>query len=191
MKKIFFLTFIVFLSASSLFAQDVITKKTGEDIQAKVLEIGLTEVRYKNFDNQGGPTIVILKSDILIIRYENGTKDIFKEDSTANPEELYMKGQKDASRYYKKYEPAATGTLIPSIISPIVGLIPAIACSSTQPKMTNLAYPDESLMKKPPYFNGYTERARKIKKRKVWNNWLIGLVSNVVIIILLTSGNGQ
>ncbi|MCD4792541.1 MAG: hypothetical protein K8R54_04855 [Bacteroidales bacterium] len=60
-------------------AQDVITKTDGSDISAKVLEITITEVKYKKFENLSGPIFTLLKSDVLMIRYENGTKDIFNE----------------------------------------------------------------------------------------------------------------
>lgn len=77
MKKIILTTLTVIFTLGICFSQDVITKKSGEDVQAKVLEVGLSEVKYKNFDNQNGPILTILKTDVLMIRYENGTKDIF------------------------------------------------------------------------------------------------------------------
>jgi len=60
-------------------AQDLITKKDGTDISAKVLEVTITEIKYKKFENLSGPIFTMLKSDVLMIRYENGTKDIFNE----------------------------------------------------------------------------------------------------------------
>ena len=67
------------LTASFCFSQDVILKKSGENISAKVTEITTTEIKYKKFDFQDGPTFIIPKSDVLTIRYQNGTKDIFNE----------------------------------------------------------------------------------------------------------------
>lgn len=65
-------------------AQDVITTKDGADIQAKILEITQTEVKYKKQSNPEGPTYTINKSDVLIIRYNNGEKDIFKDAPEKN-----------------------------------------------------------------------------------------------------------
>ena len=75
MKKItsLILALALFLSA---FSQDIIIKRNGDEIKAKVLEVALTIVKYKNFDNLNGPTYEILKSEIFMIKYENGTKDI-------------------------------------------------------------------------------------------------------------------
>ncbi len=60
-------------------AQDLITKTDGTDISAKVLEVTTSVIKYKKFENQDGPIYNIKKSDVLMIRYENGTKDIFNE----------------------------------------------------------------------------------------------------------------
>ena len=64
----------------NLNAQDVITKRNGDDIEAKVLEILDSEIKYKKFNFLDGPTYTEKKSEILIIRYENGSKDIFVEE---------------------------------------------------------------------------------------------------------------
>jgi len=76
-------TFLFFaaccVSVASTFAQDVITLKSGEEIQALVQEIGDIDVKYKKFDNRNGPTYSLKKSDIFMIRYANGSKDVFTE----------------------------------------------------------------------------------------------------------------
>jgi len=40
------------------------------------------------------------------------------------PEDLNIKGQIDAARHYKRYKGAATGTLITSLLSPVIGRLP-------------------------------------------------------------------
>ena len=78
MKNLLFI-FIVLLGFTS-YAQDIITTKKGEDIKAKVLEINIHEVKYKKVENPDSPIYTLLKSDILMIRYDNGSKDIAKVD---------------------------------------------------------------------------------------------------------------
>ncbi len=70
------------LFAFSVFSQDIITKKSGEDISAKITEVTQTEIKYKKFDNIEGPIFSVLKSEVIMIRYENGTKDIFNDITT-------------------------------------------------------------------------------------------------------------
>lgn len=83
MKKILFAA-IVFLCFSALAkAQDVITRTDGTDIKAKVTDILPDVVKYKKFNYLDGPVFTIRKSDILIIRYENGTNEVFAGQSSA------------------------------------------------------------------------------------------------------------
>lgn len=67
------------------FAQDIITKKDGTDIKAKVLEVNENEVKYRRYDYLDGPIFTMLKSDILIVRYENGTNDVFNGKGKSVP----------------------------------------------------------------------------------------------------------
>ena len=63
-----------------LYAQDVITLKTGEELKTKVIEITSTEIKYKKYDNQQGPIYTIEKAKIFMIKYENGSKDVFTDE---------------------------------------------------------------------------------------------------------------
>jgi len=81
-----FLFFSVFcVCVASSFAQDIITLKNGNDIQALVQEIGELEVKYKKFDNPNGPNYTLKKSEIFMIRYANGSKDVFNKVTDNQP----------------------------------------------------------------------------------------------------------
>jgi len=67
------------IGMASIFAQDIIIKKNGDEIKSLVQEIGTEYVKYKKFDNQTGPTYNMAKTEIFMIKYENGTKDVFNE----------------------------------------------------------------------------------------------------------------
>lgn len=114
-------------------------------------------------------------------------------DTTVPPpvvaQSLLVKGQRDAEMHYKKYKGAGTGTLLASLVSPLVGLIPAIACSATAPKETNLGYPNPELFAQEQYYRGYTQKAKKIKQRKVWGNWAVGFGVNLVAVLIINAGN--
>ena len=195
MNKKLCLPLIMLFAFSICFSQDIITKKTGEDIASKILEVGYDEVKYKKFEFKDGPTYTLPKSEIFLIRYENGTKDIFNTSESDKTEEtvavtgdnLFRKGEADASLYYKGHRGAGTGTLITGLLSPIVGLIPAIATSASKPKYKNLGFPNEKLMENPDYFMGYTKRAKKIKQGKVWLNWGIAMSVNIVAVVVITA----
>lgn len=85
-------------------AQDIITTKEGNDIQAKILEVTSSEIKYKKYNNQEGPTFTMPKSDILIVRYENGENEVFNNAKTTsnykpNTTEVVVEGMK-----YKEYK---------------------------------------------------------------------------------------
>ena len=84
-KKILRKTWLIFFTLccyiAGAFAQDVITLKNGEDIESLVQEIGDVDIKYKKFDNPNGPNYTMKKAEIFMIRYANGTKDVFLEST--------------------------------------------------------------------------------------------------------------
>jgi len=80
-QRSFLFFFTLCVSAASTFAQDVITLKNGNDLQALVQEIGETDIKYKKVDNPNGPNYTLKKSEILMIKYANGSKDVFTDKS--------------------------------------------------------------------------------------------------------------
>lgn len=55
------------------------TKRNGDELQVKVQEINLNEIKYKRYDNLEGPLISVSKAEVFMIKYENGTKEVFNE----------------------------------------------------------------------------------------------------------------
>ena len=80
MKNI--LLFILFICSSNIIkAQDTLSTRYGETILVKVIEVGTSEVKYKKLDNLNGPVFSMLKSDLLMIKYQNGTSDDFSNEA--------------------------------------------------------------------------------------------------------------
>ena len=77
----------------NIFAQDIITKHNGEEIQVKVINVNDKEINYIKWSNMNGPTYTIPVSEVFMIKYENGTKDSFvseqKSDNSYAPEQKY------------------------------------------------------------------------------------------------------
>ena len=86
-KRLFFIFTATLLMTANLMAEDVaydvIYWSNNDSVQAKVLTIGIKEVTYHTWSNLQGPIYTINKSEIIAIRYANGTYDIF--DDTYNP----------------------------------------------------------------------------------------------------------
>ena len=69
-------------STFSVNAQDIITLRNGDEIKAKVVEVGVTEIRYKNYDNLDGPNRIVAKRDVFVIIYANGTREVISPLNT-------------------------------------------------------------------------------------------------------------
>lgn len=97
MKKIITIAALLLLSTAAAYSQDIITTKDGKDIQAKILEVNPSDVKYKKFDNLDGPVFTILKSEILLVRYENGENEVFGDSQksyTSNTDVTVSEGMK-------------------------------------------------------------------------------------------------
>jgi hypothetical protein len=80
MRKIILAFVLITGTISMVNAQDVITRKNGSEIRAKVVEVGLSEIKYKMYGNESGPTYTLPKSEIFMIKYETGNKDVFDNE---------------------------------------------------------------------------------------------------------------
>ena len=86
MKK-HFITIALFLLINIFtYAQDLIILKSGDVIEAKILEIYPTEIRYKRFNNIEGPIYVVPAVEVLSIRYENGIVEVINSGSETEQE---------------------------------------------------------------------------------------------------------
>ncbi len=203
-------TFLVCLLASAYAAaQDVLVKRNGEEINAKVLTITPGEITYL-LPNDPQDTLAapaqeqtLALREVFMIKYGNGTREVFEDEQTppiktvayeppGNPiavpktkADAFEQGRADATNYYHGYSGAATGTLVVSLLSPIAGLIPAIACSSTPPGEFSMRYPGNDLYKDRGYRMGYRRQAHRIKAGRVWRSWGIGLGVNLALVVLL------
>tara|TARA_B100000767_G_scaffold119656_1_gene114144 strand:+ start:1475 stop:2386 length:912 start_codon:yes stop_codon:yes gene_type:complete len=95
------LCLILCLSAYS--QSDNIILKTGEEINAKVIEIGFDDIKYKKIDYLDGPNYVLSQSQIFMIKFSNGDKSIFN-----NPDDI-IKDKNDEKLIYSKL---LDGTLV-------------------------------------------------------------------------------
>ena len=75
----FYLLVVLVISSVFANAQDKIYLKSGDNIEAKILEVNVDNVKYKKSSNLEGPTFTIEKSDIHMVVYQNGENQIFKE----------------------------------------------------------------------------------------------------------------
>ncbi len=174
---------------------DIIILRNGNEIKAKIIEIGITEIKYKKCDYADGPTYTALKSDVFMIKYANGSKDVFSDteqkvqpETKKEPEykveskpeskieelsyaERYMKGQTDAGQYHN-----GGGWYAAGIFLGLIGVLIA-ALSNPVPHTYN-----NELSNDMAYREGYKKAARKQNILNAVYGWLIFLVFFFIII---------
>jgi len=75
--------FVLILFPHISLAQDKIHKTDNSIIDARVLEINNTEIKYKKFSNQNGPAYIVPRKEVSMIVYENGEKEIYNQAASA------------------------------------------------------------------------------------------------------------
>jgi hypothetical protein len=98
------------------FSQDEITFRNGETLKARIIEISSVDIIYKKADNLAGPSYTISKDKVFMIKYENGTKDVFGTDqaSSATTSEASVSSGVSAIIYF--YRPSKIMGSSPEII---------------------------------------------------------------------------
>ncbi|MDH5368166.1 MAG: hypothetical protein OEW67_14360 [Cyclobacteriaceae bacterium] len=79
MKKKIITPLLALLITAFCYGQDSLVYKNGDEVKVKVIEITSLEVKFKRYDNIDGPLYTISKSELFMIKYENGIKDLFSE----------------------------------------------------------------------------------------------------------------
>lgn len=65
-------------------AQDSLFFTNKNSVVAKVLEIGVDEIKYKRFDNIEGPLYIVSRNEVSFIKYTNGKTDsVYKPKNTS------------------------------------------------------------------------------------------------------------
>ena len=85
MKKILILSTSIFFLSLAAKSQDKIYRNNGKIVEAKIIEIGSSEIKYREFSNPEGPIYVLEADRIKKIVFQNGKEQKF-EDNLKDPE---------------------------------------------------------------------------------------------------------
>ncbi len=72
------------VAGNLLYSQDKISKKNGSSFDAKLIDVGSSEITYKELDNPEGPTHSLDKSEIYQITYSNGKTEVLGKYKTVD-----------------------------------------------------------------------------------------------------------
>jgi|GEM_PF-1105639 len=101
---------------------DVLVFKDGSEIKGKVKEVGSAEIKYKRCDTPDGPTYVSRKSELFMIKYANGTREVIKSEPQAQqpqaPSQTFNSYKQQ--RYSRQNHPLAVASLVLAIAALVV-----------------------------------------------------------------------
>lgn len=101
MKNVLFMLLICMATVQTIVAQDIIVTRQSTRIDAKVMEVSNTEIKYKKQSNPDGPMFIIPTADVATILYANGEVQTF--EATQPKEEKKVKDKGNAEKYQRLY----------------------------------------------------------------------------------------
>ena len=87
-------------SLGMLWSQDVLVLSNGDEIEAKILEIGIDEIKYKKYSMLDGPDYLCRKAEVFMIKFENGSKEVFGNTGNQQSEVSETSGSGTATLYF-------------------------------------------------------------------------------------------
>ena len=111
-KGLISLLFLLSCGVWDAAAQDLIVKKDGTNVEAKVLEIGEKDIKYKKASHLDGPTYLVSVANVVYIRFEDGSTDIFSQEDydrlaaeAKNPAPQKQSKRSAPSAFAGRYQP--------------------------------------------------------------------------------------
>ena len=175
-----------------LFANDTLITKDGLFVLGKVIEIEPSSVIYFSYNGRVNPPTVMMKSDFLLIKLHDGTKELGGQHSGfiySNYGNYLNLGISDAKKYYKVSPGLLVGEVFCGLTSffvlPIVTA--TILCYVVPPIQLNTSTnPNDALLtSNPTYKTGFLSEAKKKKRRAATTAYFSGLGTFVAGAFLL------
>lgn len=195
------------LTALLGYSQDLIVKKSGEEVIGKIVKVGEDTIHYRMLSEEKGPMRFVLRNDVASMqlatdpsqRQLNQLPQGSDEYATASAttagaapmrsgtaEELMFQGRQDAMLYYKGQGPF-WGTAGATFLFPPAGLLTGIITAATPPNIDNLFHPNYQMMKDPVYRESFRKQAHKRKVGKAAAGFGIGFGSLIALALMLGS----
>ena len=119
---------VFILMTAPIFAQDIIVTTDAKKIEAQILEVSKSEIKYKEYDNLDGPTFIISTDEISSIIYKNG-KVVLYNQSSQQPELNEKSGHTltselvEMNEQIKKYEEIVALDETPEKNAPVMSYV--------------------------------------------------------------------
>jgi hypothetical protein len=182
-----------------IFANDTLITKDGVFIFGKVIEIEPSSIIYFSYNGRVNPPTVLIRSDLLLIKLHDGTKELGSQQSVTIGSSLvslsaseftnFNMGVSDAKKYYKAEPKLLVAEVLFGLTSIFLGVPIAAAtiiCYAPPKKLNNSTNPNDALLNSnPAYKTGFVSEAKKKKRRAATTAYFSGLGTFVAGVFLL------
>jgi hypothetical protein len=167
----------------------------GDEVKARVLSITPTDIAYiPTTEPPSTDTLHLAATDVFLIRYANGTKEVVSSPTVATPalglgrtpQEMNNQGRLDARQYFKSrgvFWGTAGATFISMPAYGLGGIATGAVIAATPPKRRNMIVPDQALLNDPNYVSGYQKQAQRQKLGKAAGGFGVGLLTGTVVMV--------
>jgi len=170
-----------------LFANDTLITKDGVFLFGKVIEIDPSSVIYFDYNGRVNPPTVMMKSDFLLIKLHDGTKEFGSQQSGMSDTDYQNLGAGDAKLYYKVKPEVIVSEIIMGagtiFVAPI--LVGTLIAYVKPTKLENGINPNNDLLiSNPHYKKGYQNKAAKKKIYAATLSYfggIVGFIGGVII----------
>lgn len=105
---------------------DVLVFRDGTELRVRIKEISLNEIKYQKCDLPDGPNYINRKSEIFMIKYANGTREVVRVEAQA-PAQSPSKNSYRSTKSQRENHPLALVSLVSGGLSLIIGYIALVA----------------------------------------------------------------
>ncbi|WP_347157505.1 hypothetical protein [Pontibacter chitinilyticus] len=151
-------------------AQDIIMKKNGVQLVAKITKIESDSIYYRYFSDVDGPAFALSRQDVAQVQFIEATTTLQPEGLTYTDEqtsisdigEMRLQAQRDAKAYFRPRGVFWT-TMGATVLNPAAGLVTGTVVSVVPPNIESDYNPNHQLLKNEVYREAYQKQARKRK----------------------------
>ena len=80
------LLLVLLLCPIACLSQDLILKRNGEQVAARIMDISEGQIKFKEYTNQRGQTHFLRTAEVVLVRFQNGTERIFELEEVLGEE---------------------------------------------------------------------------------------------------------
>ena len=171
---------ISLLISAAAFAQDTLVKMNGSELIGKVTVVESNQVTCEVNNGAIVNIRIIPNSDIFMIKFENGDRDLIYKEKKTEVIDYYNLGKADGKKYYKG-NGAFVGGLVTGAGLPFGGYISCpIICAVKPTGLDNEKNPNNKLVHtNMSYKEGFQKGAHPKKVGKVLGGFALGVAALV------------